>query len=131
MSARRGSAAGRPARTRVVIHRALAREIRVMIEAARERVAREVNAGLTALHWQIGARVRQDILKNRRATYGQEILPTLSAKLVPEFGRGYSARNLARMVALAEAFPDGRVFAALVQRLGWSHFVEILSIGDP
>ena len=83
---------------------ALTAEIRQLIEAARQRVAQAVNAGLTVLYWQIGTRIRQDILKKKRAEYGEEILPTLSAKLVPEFGRGYSARNLARMVAMAEAF---------------------------
>jgi hypothetical protein len=30
-----------------------------------------------------------------RAEYGGQILPTLSAKLVPEYGQGYSERNLA------------------------------------
>ena len=38
--------------------------------------------------------------------YGEEILPTLSAKLVPEFGEGFRSRNLARMIAFAEVYPD-------------------------
>lgn len=36
-------------------------------------------------------RLLQDLLQERRAAYGAEILPTLSAKLMPEFGRGYSS----------------------------------------
>lgn len=105
-------------------------EVRELILTARQRVAQAVNAGLTVLYWQIGTRIRQDILKKKRAEYGEEILPTLSAKLVPEFGRGYSARNLARMVAMAEAFPERDVVVSLVQQLGWSHFVEILPMRD-
>lgn len=73
-------------------------DIRRLIETARHNVAVTVNAGLTILYWQIGSRIRQDILKEKRARYGEEILPTLSAKLVPEFGSGFSVRNLSRMI---------------------------------
>jgi predicted nuclease of restriction endonuclease-like (RecB) superfamily len=57
-------------------------------------------------------------------------LPTLSAKLRPEFGEGFSARNLARMVQFAEAFTDPQIVAALARHLGWSHFVELLPLKD-
>ncbi len=40
-----------------------------------------VNAGLTILYWQIGDRIRQDILKEKRAEYGKEIVATLSRQL--------------------------------------------------
>ena len=81
-------------------------DIRDLIESVRSKVAVAVNVELTLLYWRIGERIRREILRNHRAEYGKEILPTLSARLVPEFGRGYSARNLARMAAMAEAFPD-------------------------
>src|SRR5262249_55186078 len=59
-----------------------------------------------------------------------EILPTLSAKLVPEYGQGFSERNLARMIGFAEVFPDHQLVAALSKQLGWSHFVEIIPLKD-
>ncbi len=73
-------------------------DIRRLIETARQDVAVTVNASLTILYWQIGNRILHDILKEKRAKYGEEILPTLSAKLVPEFGSGFSVRNISRMV---------------------------------
>ena len=73
-------------------------DIRRLIETARQNVAVTVNASLTILYWQIGNRILNDILKEKRAKYGEEILPTLSAKLVPEFGSGFSVRNISRMV---------------------------------
>ena len=76
----------------------------------------------------MGQRIRQDILNEKRAEYGKEILPTLSAKLVPEFGQGFSPRNLARMMSLAQAFPDTQIVATLSKELGWSHFVELLPL---
>lgn len=105
---------------------ALVSDVRELILSARQTVARGVNAALVLLYWKIGERIHKDILNEKRAEYGEEILPTLSAKLVPEFGQGFSPRNLARMISLAEAFPEGRIVATLSKELGWSHFVELL-----
>jgi hypothetical protein len=73
-------------------------------------------------------RIRQDILQEKQAEYGREIVPTLSAQLTPEFGDGFSKRNLFRMVQFAEAFPNERIVATLSRELGWSHFVELLPL---
>src|SRR3954447_26279683 len=83
------------------------------------------------LHWRLGMQVRREVLKEARAEYGEEILPTLSAELMPRYGRGFSARNLARMIRFAEVFPDERIVATLSQQLGWSHFVELLPLKQP
>ncbi len=56
-------------------------DIRRLIETARHNVAVTVNAGLTILYWQIGSRIRQDILEEKRAEYGKEIVSTLSQQL--------------------------------------------------
>jgi predicted nuclease of restriction endonuclease-like (RecB) superfamily len=107
---------------------ALVSQVRELILAARQTVARGVNAALVMLYWKVGDRIRKDILREQRAEYGEEILPTLSAKLLPEFGEGFSPRNLARMIALAESFPEERIVATLSRQLGWSHFVELLPL---
>jgi hypothetical protein len=80
----------------------LTNDIRKLIETARQNIAVTVNAGLTILYWQIGSRIRQDILKEKRAEYGREIVVTLSRQLVKEFGNGFSRPNLFRMVRFAE-----------------------------
>lgn len=41
-----------------------------MIITARENVARASNAWLTLLYWQVGDRIRREILKEQRAAYG-------------------------------------------------------------
>lgn len=45
------------------------------------------------------------------------MLPTLSVRLRPEFGKGFSARNLVCMVQFATAFTDPQVIAALSRHL--------------
>lgn len=110
---------------------ALLLELRGLIDTARQHLAQTANATLTMLHWHVGQRIRSEVLRNGRAGYGEEILPTLSAKLVRDYGRGFSARNLARMVQFAEAFPDVAIVSPLATQLSWSHFIEILPLKQP
>src|SRR5262245_27342049 len=93
-------------------------DVRELILAAREQVARAVNAGLTLLYWEIGHRIRRDILKEKRAEYGEQIVSALSAQLADEFGPGFTPRNLFNMVRFAEAFPDRKIVHALSAQLG-------------
>lgn len=91
-------------RTGTVSQGPLLHDIRRLIEETRSAVAVTVNVGLTMLYWEIGTRIRQNILKNRRVAYGEEIVSTLSRQLEPEFVRGFSAKALHHMVRFAEAF---------------------------
>jgi predicted nuclease of restriction endonuclease-like (RecB) superfamily len=106
-------------------------DVREMILQARQGVARAVDSGMTALYWHVGRRVRQDILKEKRAAYGEKIVATLGRQLETEFGRGFDEKNLRRMVQFAEVFPDERIVAALRRQLGWSHFKSLIPIKDP
>jgi predicted nuclease of restriction endonuclease-like (RecB) superfamily len=108
----------------------LFQDLRSLIIEARQDVARQVNSALVLMYWRVGQRIRQDILKEKRAEYGEEIVPTVSAQLVPEFGEGFSKRNLFRMIRFAEVFPTEQIVAALSTQLGWSHFVEIVPLKD-
>lgn len=110
---------------------ALLKDLREMIVSAREDVARSVNSALVMLYWKIGERIRKEILKEKRADYGEQIVPTLSAQLVPEFGQGFGRRNLFRMIQFAQVFPDKQIVSTLSRQLGWSHFVEIIPLKDP
>jgi len=60
-------------------------------------VATTANATQTLLHWRIGKRIGEEVLKGARADRGQEILATLSQELAAEFGNGYSDSALTRM----------------------------------
>ena len=113
-----------------ITSKALLKDLRELIATARQDVARQVNSALVLLYWHVGKRIRQDILKEKRAEYGEEIVPTLSAQLVPEFGEGFSKRNLFRMIRFSEVFSDEQIVSTLSRQLGWSHFVEIIPLED-
>lgn len=106
-------------------------DIRSLIEQARHQVARTVNSAMVALYWQIGKRIREDILHEKRAEYGEQIVAALSKQLTAEYGRGFGRRNLFRMMQLAEFFPDEPIVSALSAQFEWSHFVEILPLDTP
>ena len=126
-STRRTSVAAWPAPEPTV----LLADVRELIVQAREGVARAVNTGLTLLYWQIGCRIHKDILREKRAEYGAEILQALTAKLTAEFGRGFSQRNLASMIRFANVFPDRKIVVSLLRQLGWTHFALIIYLDDP
>lgn len=111
--------------------KALLSDVRGLILEARGQVAQVVNAGLTMLYWQIGQRIRQDILGEKRAEYGEKIVAALGRQLETEFGRGFAEKNLWRMVQFAEVFPDNQIVAALRRQLGWTHFKALIPIKDP
>ena len=109
----------------------LFKDLRALIVEARQDVARQVNSALVMLYWRVGRRIRQDILKEKRAGYGEEIVPTLSTQLVSEFGSSFSTRNLWHMLRFAEVFRDERIVNALSTQLGWTHFRHIIPLDDP
>jgi hypothetical protein len=114
-----------------IMPKGLLQELRQLIQSARQTVAQTVNTGLTLLYWRVGERIRTEILKKKRAQYGEEILQAVAAKLVAEFGRGFSPRNLASMVRFAEVFPDFQIVQALAAQLSWTHFVQIIPLDKP
>ena len=105
-------------------------DIRLLIETARHDVAVTVNAGLTILYWQIGSRIRQDILKEKRADYGKEIVATLSRQLTGDYGNNFNEKNLRRMIQFAEVFPDKEIVVSLIRQLSWTHFIALIPLKD-
>jgi hypothetical protein len=70
-------------------------DIHTLIDGARQQVAVTVNAELTALYWQMGRRIRKDLmLEEARVAYGEEIVATLSRQLTQSYGKGYTKSAL-------------------------------------
>ncbi len=103
-------------------------ELRALIAASRQRLAGAVNAELTRLYWMVGQRLSSEVLGGERAAYGTQLIDQLGARLAQEFGRGFEARNLRRMVKFAQAFPMPEIVSTLSTKLSWSHLVAIVSL---
>ena len=108
----------------------LLESLRELIDNARGRVAQQVNSELVMLNWQIGSRIRKEILKDERAEYGKQVVESLAKQLTREYGRGYTRDSLFRMVQFAEQFPDEKIVASLMRQLGWTHIIQLLPLKD-
>ena len=108
---------------------ALHAELRLLIASSRQRLAGAVNAELTRLYWSMGERLRTEVLGGAdRAKYGDQLINRVGDQLSQEFGRGFEAKNLRRMVQFAQAFPQAEIVATLSRQLSWSHFVNLLPL---
>jgi len=108
----------------------LVKDLSGLIDRTRWQVAHVVDAALVVHNWEIGRRLRQDVIGGPRAPYGHQIVSTASRQLVERYGSGYSEKNLFHMLRFADAFPDERIVSTLSRYLGWSHFKEIIYLDD-
>ncbi len=69
-------------------------EIKNLISESRNRVAVAVNVEMSMLYWHIGRRINTEILHDKRAEYGKQIIANLSKQLTSEFGNGWSEKQL-------------------------------------
>ncbi|ALM73079.1 TPA: DUF1016 family protein [Vibrio vulnificus] len=109
----------------------LSQEVAALIRTAKQRAAAAINNEITLLYWQVGNRIRQEVLGGGRADYGKQVIATLATELTAQYGKGWSKRNLAQMVKFAEVFTDALIVQTLSAQLSWSHFVILCAIDDP
>jgi predicted nuclease of restriction endonuclease-like (RecB) superfamily len=117
--------------TTISAPRKLLADLRSLILATRTGVAQTVNSAQVLLNWQIGHRLRIDVLGTKRAGYGERIIGTVAEGLSADYGRGFSEKNLRHMIRFVERFPDREIVSALSRQLGWTHFRALIYIDDP
>lgn len=106
-------------------------EIKALINSAKQKVAVEVNSTMSALYWEIGNKINQNLLKDRRAEYGKQVVANLSRRLREEYGTSsFSEKNLRRMMQFSSIFPDRKIVATLLRQFSWSHFTLFIPIQD-
>jgi len=115
----------------VTVPPALLGDLRSLIESARVRVAVGINAEMVLLYWDIGERIKKEILKEERATYGEQVVNGLSDQLTLHYGPGFARTNLFNMIRFAEVFTDRSIVHSLSGQLSWTHFRNIIYIDDP
>ena len=106
-------------------------EIKSFIEQSKQEIAIGVNAKMSMLYWKIGNRINSEILNEKRAAYGQQIVVSLSRQLIREYGNSFSEKSLRRMMQFADIFPEEKIVATLWRQLSWSHLKIIIPIEDP
>jgi predicted nuclease of restriction endonuclease-like (RecB) superfamily len=107
---------------------ALLTDLRQIIQSGKSQAVAAVNSALTLTYWHVGKRINEEILQGARAAYGEQVIASVAQGLVEQFGQGFEAKNLRRMMKFAEIFQDPAIVAPLVRQLSWSHFLILLPL---
>ncbi len=106
----------------------LINDVGIILEQARRKVAHEINSILVKTYWEIGKKIIEFEQQGlEKADYGSNLLDLLSQDLKLKYGRGFSRRNVLDMRRFYLNYLKWQTVSA---ELGWSHYVELLSIED-
>jgi predicted nuclease of restriction endonuclease-like (RecB) superfamily len=109
----------------------LVTDIIFLIEESKSHIAQTVNSTLTLLYWRIGKRINEEVLGNKRADYGKQVISSLASQLVLEYGNGFSEKSIRRMIQFAEIFPDEQIVVSAIRQLSWTHFIALIPLKNP
>jgi predicted nuclease of restriction endonuclease-like (RecB) superfamily len=101
-------------------------EILRLIDAARGRAVAAVNTLLIDLYWQVGERISARMASDG---WGQGTVEELAEHIRRHHpnAKGFSARNLWRMMQFFETYRSQPKLSTLLRELSWSHNLAILS----
>ena len=106
-------------------------DVRAIIEQARRSACSGINSIQIEHNWRIGQRIVQEEQNGEaRAEYGKRIISNLSARLMTEYGEGYSERSLWEFRRFYQVFGDIKILHTRVQNLNWSHFRQLMRVAD-
>lgn len=108
----------------------LVNDIVFLIEESKYHIAQTVNSTLTLLYWRIGKRINEEVLGNKRADYGKQVIFSVASQLVLEYGNGFSEKSIRRMIQFAEVFPDEQIVVSAIRQLSWTHFIALIPLKD-
>jgi hypothetical protein len=94
-----------------------------LIEEGRQQLSYAANAAVTFTYWRVGRRINNDVLNNKRAGYGKQIVVSLSRQLTAQYGKSYEEKNLRRMMQFAQIFDDEKIVVSLIRQLSWTHLL--------
>ena len=104
-----------------------------ILELAREQVVKSVNQAMVFAYYEIGKIIVEEEQEGKeRAKYSKRTIEKLSEKLVGEYGRGFSVRNLEQMRKFYLTYSKTQTPSAELQmpdfHLSWSHYLILTRI---
>jgi hypothetical protein len=102
-------------------------DVRELIVSTRQTVARGVNAALL-LYWKVGERIRRDVLREKQAEYGEEIVSTLSAQLAAAFAGLFTLPILSRTFCRVATIADLSFVATASRQLTLLRLAALLPL---
>lgn len=103
-------------------------EVKGIIDAARANAVRSVDFCRVQMYWAIGKRIFEKEQQGKeRAEYGTYLIRNLAKEIEPEYGSGFSERQLKFCRQFYKLYPIGN---ALRSQLNWSQYRMLIQIPD-
>lgn len=103
-------------------------EVRQIIDDARSNAVRSVDFCRVMMYWNIGKRIFEEEQQGKdRADYGSYLIKNLAENLEPEYGSGFSMRQLERSRKFYRLYS---IASALRTQLNWSQYRMLIQIPD-
>ncbi len=100
-----------------------------IISAARSQAVRSVDSCRVQMYWHIGRRIFEEEQHGKdRADYGVYLIKNLAKQLEPEYGSGFSVRQLEMCRQFYRLYP---IANALRSQLNWTQYRMLIQIEDP
>jgi predicted nuclease of restriction endonuclease-like (RecB) superfamily len=112
----------------MLINHSIIPDIKAIIATAQDKAIRAVDTERTLMYWNIGKRIFEDEQQGKdRAEYGTYLIKFLSEQLQPEYGSGYSVRQMHWYRQFYRTFP---IVSALRTQLSWTQYKLLLSVDN-
>lgn len=112
-----------------IIKQTFVDDVRGIINAARQTAVRSVDFCRVQMYWNIGRRIFEEEQQGKeRADYGTFLIKNLALTLEPEYGSGFSSRQLSFCRQFYRLYP---IVNALRSQLNWTQYRLFIQIPDP
>lgn len=112
----------------MLVNQSIIADIKAIIIQSKDNAIRTIDHQRTLMYWHIGKRIFEEEQKGKeRADYGTYLIKYLSKQLQPEFGSGFSYRQLHWYRQFYRTFP---IVSTLWTQLSWSQYKLLLSIDN-
>lgn len=110
----------------MIINQSIITDIKNIIVQSKDKAIRAVDHQRTLMYWHIGKRIFEEEQEGKdRADYGKFLIKYLSEQLQPEFGSGFSVRQINLYRQFYRTFP---IVHTLYAQLSWSQYKLLLSV---
>ena len=117
-----------PAKNKEKEYNSLIADIGALLEQGRKQAYQSVNSILVITYWGIGKRiVEYEVSAGENTGYGSKLFDRIASDLKEKYGRGFSRSNVVYMRLLYQKYQKSQT---LSDQLAWSHYIELLTIGD-
>ncbi|WP_214071895.1 PDDEXK nuclease domain-containing protein [Mucilaginibacter sp. dw_454] len=111
----------------MMINQSIITDIKTIILNSRDKAIRAVDTERVQMYWHIGQRIfKEEQQEKDRADYGNYLTRLIAEQLEPEFGSGFSKRQVELIRQFYRLFP---IANTLYSQLSWSQYKIILRIG--